>query len=440
MVWPGLLSTWKVLRPCLRDHAAGVALMFAILVIPIIAMVGLAIDLSLVTLFKKQLNAATDAAALAAVRTAADAFSAGRRNYIELGQVAGLQWFNSQSSTMLDLDMQEPEVAVTQSGAVFASRVTYNGMVPTDFARLFGITGVPVGGASSATITTTAYVSVTFLFDNSSSMLLAATQAGVDLMNSITPSMKNILTVPKLGGLPCAFACHWDPNGRDYYGVARNAGVLLRFDVARFALGSAITEILNEELFADQFSVGIYTFGGMLQQVYPSDSRQSFSTDLAGGRTAAQTIQSPIVTYRANTDFPKAMAALASASTEAGDGSSPSSPRKVLIILTDGMADYNDHKGPIDPANCGAIKNLGFNVYVFYTSYLAKPPELLLPLDNIALLPVIDGTAPSTIALALQSCASAPADYIRAADLAGITAAVKQMLRAALGNAARLTE
>ena len=427
-------------RCVLRDCSAGVALMFALTVIPVIGVIGIAIDLGFVTQARTQLNSAADAAALASAKGAADAFTAGQQDYIAIGQAAGQQWFYSHASSVFGAALQTPSVKVTQSGAVFASTVTYQGAVTPYFAPIFGINTISLGGLSSATITTNAYVSVTFLLDNSSSMLIAATQLGVDTMNAITPSFYlNYPVEPRgLGGLPCAFACHWDSGGNDYYGLARSRGITLRFDVLKSAVFSAIGKMKSQQLIAEQFSVAIYTFADALTEIYQK------STNLDGGADAARRITTPVVIDAANTNFPKVMMELFAASSAAGDGSSTAKPKKALIIVTDGLVDYGirstpTSKGPINPANCTAMKNLGYNVYVLYTTYITTPANLLLPFDNIDLLPYIKGTASPTMANSLQSCASAPTNYAEASDPAAIDTAMTQMLQAALGNGGRFT-
>ena len=110
-------------------------------------------------------------------------------------------------------------------------------------------------------------------------MLIAATPAGVTLMDKLTPvnastpglppglTQQTLNAIPGasgLGSLQCAFACHWDAKNNDYFGLARNNKIQLRFDVVQSAVASAITEMINEELIASQFSVGIYTFGNTL--------------------------------------------------------------------------------------------------------------------------------------------------------------------------------
>lgn len=441
----------SLLQRCLADRSAGVALLFAVSAIPIIGTIGLAIDLGYATQAKMQLNAASDAAALAAAKMAADAFTAGKPDYIAAGQTAGAEWFKSQASSVVGAGVPTPTVTVTQNGAVFSSNVTYQGGIKPYFAPIFGVRNIALGSSSSATITTTAYVSVTFLLDNSSSMLIPATQAGVDKMNSLTPvpdqNARN--TVPSgLGNLQCAFACHWDANNYDYYGLARYYGIQLRFDVLQNAAASAINQMISQQKIANQFAVTVYTFASdqnLLKQIYPADTNQPLSTDLTDGITAVQNFQTPVVQDAANTNFPAAMAALAQASTAAGDGSSTASRKKALIIVTDGLVDYGSRtaptsKGPINPADCAAMKSLGYNVYVLYTTYITTPSNLVLPFDNIDLLGYINGTKSPAMVPSLQSCASAPTNFAQASDPAAINAAMSQMLQAALGNGGRYTQ
>jgi Flp pilus assembly protein TadG len=450
-------------RRWLRDRSAAVALTFALSVLPVTLLIGIGIDLGFVTQSKAQLNAAADAAALAAATTAANGFTAGlaQATYMALGQTAGSQWFDSQGKTTLNTSTPTATVGVTQTGSVFLSTVTYQATVPTYFGGIVGLATIPVSGVSSATISTNSYVSVTFLLDNSSSMLIASTQAGVNQMNNVltpvnagTPGLPAGLTqqtlnaVPGangLGALQCAFACHWDANNNDYYGLARNNHIQLRFDVVQSAVASAIGEMIHEEVIASQFGVGIYTFGNTLTQVYPSSPGQSTSTDLTSGENAAAAIQTPVGPDAANTDFPAVMAALAAASSAAGDGSTLATPRKALIIVTDGLADYGSRQipgteGPIDPANCTAMKNLGYSVYVLYTTYITTPSNLVLPFGNIDLLPYLQGTATPGMAASLQSCASGPTNYAEASDPAAINTAMTQMLKSALGNGGRFTK
>jgi hypothetical protein len=210
-------------------------------------------------------------------------------------------------------------------------------------------------------------------------------------------------------------------------------------------------------LIPSQFSVGIYTFGtptsgtSPLTHIYPTvasaytSADMTTSTDLSSGIDASSALRSPVGPDVANTDFPTAMVDLTKASTAAGDGSSPTSRKKALIIVTDGLADYGSRiipttEGPIDPANCTTMKNLGYNVYVLYTTFVQTPNIDDVLLNNTALVPYLNGTASPAMAASLQSCASAPSNYAEASDPAAITAAMKLLLQSALGSGGRFTK
>lgn len=458
------------LQRCLGDRKAGIAIIFAVTAIPVIGVIGIGVDLGLATQAKTQLNLATDAAALAAAKGAADAFTAGQsiESARAAGQTAGQEWFKSQAGTVFGATLQDPVVTVPPpDGPVFTSQVTYQGTVKPYFAPLFGVSTITLGGSSSATITTNAYVSVTFLLDNSSSMLVASTQAGVNLLGDLTKDFNKYYpgypVNPKdLAGLNCAFACHWNSDNNDYYGLATSKSIELRFDVLKSAVKTAMEQMETQKKIDDQFAATIYTFNSArtnkprsnsaLTQIYPSDTSQASSTNLTAGATAAKNMQTPVVEDVANTDFPSAISELVAdlkkKGIRAGDGSSKESRKKALIIVTDGLVDIEplrrvpDTKGPLKPADCAAMKNLGYNVYVLYTTFVTSPVKYVL-IFNEDLLPYLNdtnGPGTSPMALALQACASAPANFAQASDPDAIKAAMSQLLKAALANGGRYTQ
>jgi hypothetical protein len=208
--------------------------------------------------------------------------------------------------------------------------------------------------------------------------------------------------------------------------------------------------MITLQLIPDQFSTSIYTFGSpppgapatqVLTTIYQD---QTTSPNLQAGETAAAAIRSPVGPDAANTNFPQAMINLAQASPIAGNGSTMSSPKRALIIVTDALADYGSRvipstEGPINPANCDAMKALGYSVYVLYTTYITNPtpPTSInaVLLNNGALQPLF--APPATPGIA---CASSPSNYIEASDPADINTAMTQLLKAALGNGGRFTK
>lgn len=479
-----------VARRSWAERRAGVALVFAITAIPLAGMIGLAVDFSFFVQAKAQLNLAADTAALTAAKTAANAFTAQKANYIALGNDAGNQWFKAQAGTVTDTSVGAYTVAVTQSGTLFTANVTYNGNVGSFFGPLFGVANMAIGGSAVANISTSVYVNVQFLLDNSSSMLIASTPAGVDWMAKNTPALKNdsnyvySTNFASLKGYACGFACHWTSTlhpttgqPADLYGFARANNIQLRFDVLKSATQSAITTLQTQattiannsgNTVTAPYSVGIMTFidsnsttpttttAGPFQ-VYPAvSSAKTYTVDsnLGNAATAAAAINVPVTDDHADTDFPTNMSTLSANSTAAGDGSTAAKAKKSLIIITDGLADYGarsipSSEGPLNPANCAAMKSLGYSVFVLYTTYATVLTSTYpsggntyindpLTLSNESLRNYVEGS-PSTMVTALQSCASQPSYYAEASDPTAVTAALNQLVQAAVGNASRLT-
>ncbi len=77
--------------------------------------------------------------------------------------------------------------------------VAYTSSVNTIFAQVLGKSTLPVGGVSEASATAPPNIDFYVLLDNSPSMVLPATTAGITKMQSLT-------TQEETGG--CAFACH----------------------------------------------------------------------------------------------------------------------------------------------------------------------------------------------------------------------------------------
>jgi Flp pilus assembly protein TadG len=455
---------WMALR-LLRERRAAVALIFCLVLVPLLGLIGLAVDFGFITQAKAQLDLAADTAALTATTTAASAYLANKPNYIALGQAAGQQWFAAQVGLLMDSaepTTVAPVITVTQDGGSFTTKISYTARVGNIFGRLFGISTSAVSGTSVTMLPTNPYVNVAFLLDNSASTLLASTEGGIQLLNTLTQNAQAVLNVPGgLGGQPCAFACHWDSGDLDYYGLAKGKlvgsvaallnpsgqTVQLRFDVTQSAVAASIQTMQTFQQVPDQYSLTVFTFNTDATLVFPAAPAQLASTDLAGGLAAVQAIDIPVVTTMANTNFARTMATLDGLTTPAGDGSTAASPRKALIIVTDGMEDTGNQQtgigpgatlGPVDPANCQAMKNKGYAVYVLYTTY-SSDPSVLVNDQALGAYLTPEGGA-STMAQRLEACASQPANFIQASDPADIQAAMRTLLQSALTSAGRFTQ
>jgi Flp pilus assembly protein TadG len=288
-------------------------------------------------------------------------------------------------------------------------------------------------------------------------------------------------------GAPCAFACHWtnetkwtntnitkaDPRGgtADLWGLARRNGIQLRFDVVKIATNYILGQMAqNTNAGVNNLSVGVYTFNSGVQQVYPTGcAPQATGCEAGTDFTAAEaavglpptppavtdTGIKPILANKGinenndDTAFPEDMNTLASTYvTAAGDGTTAASPRKVLILVTDGFQDDPNLVGTaaerqaFNPAYCQQFKNLGYQVYVVFTPYYPVPHFDYL-LSNWAL--IVQGTGPTSITANLQACSSQSSDpngtyYIAASDETDIKNALLAFLQQALKSPARYTQ
>jgi hypothetical protein len=252
---------------------------------------------------------------------------------------------------------------------------------------------------------------------------------------------------------PCAFACHYAAvaNGQtysnDYYGLARQNNVQLRFDVVQSSMETVIQSLINflpNSPVPAPFKVGVYSFNSTFGSIYtPPNSVTTASAETAelnAALAAVTNYTTPVVANSADTNFPLAMTSLQSILTAAGNGSTAGTARKNLFIVTDGMQDYIDGNGnrqesAIDPSQCTAIKNLGFTIYVLYTQYQPLPNNYYLG----TIKQYAEPAGSSAISTALQACATSSATYFQASSATDIANAMQQMLVIALRSAGRLS-
>jgi hypothetical protein len=212
----------------------------------------------------------------------------------------------------------------------------------------------------------------------------------------------------------------------------------------------------------NNLNVGIFTFDTDVHEVYPSPNScgtegslacqagNNWTTalsDVGTPPTQPNTVDTGIQPYTGSnggdTDLPNVLTNFANYLTAAGTGASASSPLKVLFLVTDGMADYNDSSGTrlnvaINPSQCDAYKTMGFTVYVLYTPYYPLMNGFYLG-NNYS---IAEGTGTGSLVYNLEQCASDPVnDFIEAdpTDTTSIGNALQVFLKRALNAPARFT-
>jgi Flp pilus assembly protein TadG len=181
-----------------RDRRGNVAMMYALALPVLMFAIGLAIDFTHAAQVRTQLNAAADAAVLAALTP----------NMMQqsntTAQTAATNMFNGQIAGITSLvNVQPPTVTVANPGGntlVRTVTVSYSEQNQNIFASVLGAATFALAGSSSASASTAANINFYLLLDNSPSMALPATTAGITQMETLTSQQD--------GGVGCAFACH----------------------------------------------------------------------------------------------------------------------------------------------------------------------------------------------------------------------------------------
>ena len=180
-----------------RNQRGAIAIITAAAMLPLVMLVGLSIDYSFYVQARSQFALAGDASATYALREASAVYqmevgsSANANNSNAAataeaaGTVSGEAWFNSQLATLPTAYLSTANPTVTLSANTeasshdpqgFTATVSYTGLYPPFFNRLFQkSTNWTITGTSGAT-SQFAYVELLLFIDDSSSMLVSADQ------------------------------------------------------------------------------------------------------------------------------------------------------------------------------------------------------------------------------------------------------------------------
>jgi Flp pilus assembly protein TadG len=441
----------NLMRRLIDDRKGNVAIIFGLSLIPIVFLTGMAMDFSSATAKRVRLNAAADAAALAAVTPAM------MNQTASTAQTAAQNIFNGTAAGIPGTSSVTPTVNVTSSNSGLTRTVTvsYTANSTNNFPNVLGlITGQnkttwPLSGSSTATASIQPNINFYLLLDNSPSMAIPATSAGITAMVNATSNS------PKTGGNEggCAFACHesnpsadnlGNPNGEDNYALAKSLNVKTRIQntaAATQALMSTAQSVMATN--KAQYQAAIYTFNGS-----GTTAVQSLTSNLSTAATAAATIDVQEVCKNnyltcgtsnsdTDTDFQTSMKQVNAIMPNPGTGTSGSTPQEVLFLVTDGVDDNNSGtcsqalsgtrcQEPMNTAWCTTIKNRGIRIALLYTEYL---PMTSNSWYNSWIAPF-----QSKIESNIQSCASSGL-YFKITTDSDISAAMQALFQKAVATA-----
>jgi Flp pilus assembly protein TadG len=178
-----------------KDRRGNVMMIFAFAMIPMIFMAGFAIDYSRAMKLRTRMNAAADAAALAAVNVKmmqeSDTAARAAARSMFISQVTGLEGLVYDVSNSAN-----PTITIQSNGGVNTRRtvtVSYRAASTNIFSGILGAPTLPVVGEVTADATRAPHVNFFLLMDTSPSMLLPASSTGLKSIRDVTG---------------CAFACH----------------------------------------------------------------------------------------------------------------------------------------------------------------------------------------------------------------------------------------
>jgi Flp pilus assembly protein TadG len=425
----------------LRDRRANVLMIFGFTLLPMIFIIGASVDYGAAARLKTKLNAAADAAVLAAVTpammTQTDAASVTVATNMFNAQVTGLP--------RLIINTADPsnfKVIVQDVGLTRNVTVTYNAQSQNVFGGVLNWKTIPFGGLSTGSAATPPNIDFYLLLDSSPSMAIAGTPTDIQTMVNNTSSQ---------GG--CAFACHeanpaadnlGNKGGVDNFALAQTLGVKLRADL----LDDAITDLTNTAYNAEHnasipvepsYRMSINSFDVNFNPLVPltSDFVSAWTTQLAAmklnhtqtlevwdnnnacastttkilGVTTTNPCGAGVANSDADTNYDTAMAGITALMPTPGNGTNKAgdTPQEILFIVTDGVEDEkvggNRQQSTMTGAQdwCTSLKTKGIKIAILYTEYFPLPTN---PWYNTYIAPIWGSIGPT-----LQNCASSGLFY-----------------------------
>jgi Flp pilus assembly protein TadG len=429
----------QVCRLC-REERGSMAIMMGLTAVPLIFAVGAGVDYGTANMAKAKLDAVADTAALAAVDHQAITGTPAA------AQTTAQTTFNAEAVNIPNVTVNNVTATVTDSTTGRTAVVSYSATKTNMFMGIFGYPSTTITGSSTSQAGLTTNINFYLLLDNSPSMNIAATSAGIATMVAATSAQ---------GG--CAFACHesdpaadnlGNPGGEDNYTLAQKLGVVTRMQNLASATQSLMSSAASMEgANNSQYQMAIYTFNSS-----GLNTIQLLTSNLTNAKNAAANINVEEV-YSNNwltktnqnndtdTNFESAMSAINTLMPLPGTGTPASTPREVLFIVSDGVDDEvssscsqtldgNRCQQPFNTTWCTTVKNRGIQIAVLYTAYLPLPTNSWY---NNWIAPFQSQIGPN-----LESCAS-PGMFFTVTTDGDITAAMQTLFQQAVA-AARLTQ
>jgi len=441
-----------------RENRGAMAIITALMMIPVLFAMGMAFDLTLAQSRKDKIQGYSDAAALGGVTPAmmsqSDANSVTQSTALFEGQLAMLPGVTySDSNFTITATDNDSGVQVNRTVVV-----TWKANSQNVFGTLLGMSTFPISGTSTAASSTAPNINFYLLLDSSPSMEIAATTAGINTMIANEPGANNSGSA-NYGG--CGFGCHesnpsadnlMNPGGasQDNYALARSLNVTLRLDLVNSATQNLMQNAYNtEQADGATYQAAIYTIDynfNTLQALtgclYTTQTCANPAYTSAGNLAPLEVYDNNCLTSsNCNSDedsyLDMGLSSIDNAMPNPGNGTNNAgdTPQEVLMIVSDGVVDelYNGNR-TIAPINtlaswCSTIKARGIRIAFLYTTYQPLPTNSFYE-NNVA-------SFQPNIATDAQNCAS-PGLFYQVSTDGDINAALQTLFQEAVATA-RLT-
>ncbi len=402
-----------------QDDRGSLPLIVAVMMVPLMGIVGGAVDFGHAVSERTRLNTALDAAALVAARAAQDADAAGKSDtdVRTIAERAGADYFNAMRNLPTDAAGRVEVKIVDRVATVSAS---YTASMPTTMLGVLGFKTLPISSYASSTVNLSPLVDIHLLIDVSASMAIGATDTDIAKLKA------------RFNG--CAFACPDGAKVTDTYTVgkktytttyadsfdwAQKNNVVLRINEINKGITDFVNDLLKQPTASKRLRISVHSFSNDLAQIVP------LTSTLGNALTSLPQSPSASSTTEGGTHFSDIMPSFANIVGTPGDGTTK--PRKLVIIATDGVQDPNrlwSHNGyewmrpqvrPFAPADCRKLDR-NVSVGVLYAPYINLSPDwgYLATLGQPSQIGG-KGTRFDDIVPQLQACASAPSMFVNAA-------------------------
>jgi Flp pilus assembly protein TadG len=382
---------------------ANVAVISAVSALPLITAIGCVVDYTTAAMIRTKLQAAADAATLAAVSANSPLIATAKamtgNGTVSGGSTTAINFYNSDLTGTTGYTTSSPTATVTKTGTTISATLSFTAQVPTFFMGVIGYNNIAISGTSTSSYTLPTYIDFYLMLDVSGSMSFPSTTAEQTRLQSVNPD--NYTLYP--GG--CTFACHFTAQGAcpqseqqtvngayvpavgattnpspggycqgfivSRLGTTPASGSLtpknvnwtntqvstcatagttsciqLRADAVGYAVNALLSTANSSELVTNQFRVGLYPFIVNLYSYFP------LTTSLNGSPTSSGTINyaaAQLATLldtgtnaslgSGGTHFENALTSMNNLITSVGTGTSSSNTLPYVFLITDGSQD-----------------------------------------------------------------------------------------------------